>query len=85
METDQKGGFMIRLRIAIAGAQNELLIEQDISAEEAMATIDGSLGKSGTLIWITDRKGRRTGVNAERIAYVEVEEDDARTVGFSVS
>jgi hypothetical protein len=35
------------------------------------------------VIWLTDTKGRRVGVPATRIAYVEVDEDGgSKRVGF---
>lgn len=34
-------------------------------------------------MWVTDTKGRRVGVNIDKIAYVEVDDGAAsRTVGF---
>ena len=38
-------------------------------------------GKS--VLWLTDVRGRKVGVPAERVAYVEIEHDaDAKRVGF---
>ena len=35
------------------------------------------------MVWLTDVKGRRVGIPADRIAYVEIEEDGAtQHVGF---
>ena len=35
------------------------------------------------MVWLTDVKGRRVGAPADRIAYVEIEEDGAtQHVGF---
>ena len=35
------------------------------------------------MIWLTDTKGRRIGVTADKIAYIEIDEDgDNRRVGF---
>jgi len=34
------------------------------------------------MLWLTDRRGRRVGVPANRIAYVEIARGEERRVGF---
>jgi hypothetical protein len=47
-----------------------------------MKEIETALGED-TVLWLTDRKGRRVGVPAARIAYVELGSPSSeRIVGF---
>ena len=44
------------------------------------------LADDGTILWLTDRKGRQVGVPVAKVAYVEVDPPaSARQVGFGVS
>ena len=47
------------------------------------STIDKALAGDTPVVWLTDVKGRRIGIPASRIAYIEVDEDGAnKRVGF---
>ena len=62
----------------------ELSLEIDGSAEDVIKAIEDALGSdSRAMVWLTDIKGRRVGAPADRIAYVEIEEEGAtKHVGF---
>jgi hypothetical protein len=73
----------MEVRIGVIYSTRELTIETDESAEAVVAAFDGALSKSDALLWLTDNKGRRIGVPADKIAYVEVAADvGGRKVGF---
>jgi hypothetical protein len=73
----------MEVRIGVVYSSRELTIETDESADEVAAAIDGALSKADALLWLTDNKGRRIGVPADKIAYVEVAADvGGRKVGF---
>ena len=46
------------------------------------ALVDEAMKKSG-LVWLTDSKGKQIAVSAGRIAYLEIEPERSRTVGFA--
>jgi hypothetical protein len=71
------------LRIGVTHTPKELELELDGTADEVVATINAALKDGAPMVWLTDAKGRRVGVNADKIAYVEVIEDGAsKRVGF---
>ena len=53
------------------------------TADDVVATIDAALGAGSAVCWFTDAKGRRVGIPADKIAYVEIDEDgSSKRVGF---
>ena len=73
---------MVEIKIGIQHAARELTLETDQTAEELEKAISTALaGKSG-LLTLTDDKGRKVIVPAEKLAYVEIGEPTARRVGF---
>ncbi len=73
----------MELRIGVVHTPKELSVELDGTADEIVATIDDAVKGGAAIVWITDTKGRRLGIPADKIAYVEVDEDGAnKRVGF---
>ena len=73
----------MELRIGVVHTAKELNLELDGTADEVVGTIDKAMADGAPVIWLTDTKGRRVGVPATRIAYVEVDEDGgSKRVGF---
>jgi hypothetical protein len=76
----------MEIRIGIVQSMKELDIElpegtdRDALAKEVEAALEGD-----RLLWLTDRKGRRVGVPAARIAYVEFTTTSERIVGFGAA
>lgn len=63
--------------------QKELTLELDGGADDVVARIDAALAGDGPMVWVTDVKGRRVGVPADKIAYIEIDEDgSSKRVGF---
>lgn len=76
------------VRIGIVQSVKELDVElpEDADRDEVVADIEATLRKDDAVLWLTDRKGRRVGVPAAKVAYVEVDAPAAeRRVGFGVS
>jgi len=73
----------MELRIGVVRTAKELTLELDDGADDVVARIDAALAGEAPVVWITDAKGRRVGVPADKIAYVEIDEDgSAKRVGF---
>lgn len=72
------------VRIGVSRTTKELEVELPDDAEAG--AIESDLAEalsSGGVFWLTDRRGRRVGVPAGQIAYVEIgSPDDARRIGF---
>jgi hypothetical protein len=73
---------MVEIKIGIQHAARELALDTDQTAEELEKAVSAALaGKSG-LLTLTDDKGRKVIVPAEKLAYIEIGEPTARRVGF---
>jgi hypothetical protein len=74
----------VDVRIGIVQTVKELEVElpEDADRDAVMAQIDEAL-TSESVLWLTDRKGRRVGIPAAKVAYVEVGAPTSdRRVGF---
>jgi hypothetical protein len=75
----------VDVRIGVLHTPKEIDIEMgdDVDRDKLIESIEESM-TSGTVLWLTDRKGRRVGVPIERVAYIEIGEPaaDHRRVGF---
>jgi len=73
----------MELRIGVVRTAKELTLELDGTADEVVGTIDAALSGGSAICWFTDSKGRRVGIPADKIAYVEIDEDgSSKRVGF---
>ena len=73
----------MELRIGVVHSPKELSVELDGTADEIVATVDQAVKDGAAIVWLTDLKGRRLGIPAGKIAYVEIDEDGAnKRVGF---
>ena len=73
----------MEVRIGVLHTPKELSLEVEESAEEVAKAFDTALKSEGAVLWLTDAKGRRVGVPAARVAYLEIETGSgAKRVGF---
>ena len=75
----------VDVRIGVTHAPRELELElaEDTDAEALSAQVNEALGDEDAVLWLTDRRGRRVGVPARRVAYVEIgAPGEERRVGF---
>ena len=61
----------VRIGIVQSMKEIEVVLPEDAKREKVMKEIETSLSDD-TVLWLTDRKGRRVGIPAARIAYVEL-------------
>ncbi len=72
------------VRIGLTQTPKELEVQlgDDADADALRDQVDAALA-AGSTLWLTDRKGRRVGVPAEKLAYVEIgSPEDGRRIGF---
>jgi hypothetical protein len=74
----------MEVKIGVIYSAKELTVELDGgTAEEVISAVEDALKGSAPVIWLTDKKGRRVGVPSDKVAYIEVaEEDAAKRIGF---
>lgn len=73
------------VRIGVTQVPKELHLEMgdDVDRDQLVADIEAKIVAAEGIVWLTDRKGRRVGVPAAKLAYVEVgHPEDAHRVGF---
>ena len=72
----------MEVRIGVKGAPRELVLDSNLSVDDIQAAIDAALKDGSPTVTLTDEKGRRIIVAADKLAYVEVAESEGRRVGF---
>lgn len=73
------------VRIGVTYSPKELDIElPDDTDPDAIKNDVQSAVADGSVLWVTDRRGRQVGVPAEKLAYVEIGSADTdRRIGFN--
>jgi hypothetical protein len=72
----------VEVKIGVQHANRELVLESEQSPDEVQELVSEALnGKTG-LLQLTDDKGRRVLIPADRLAYEEIGEPTVRKVGF---
>ncbi|MBD0706914.1 MULTISPECIES: DUF3107 domain-containing protein [unclassified Streptomyces] len=72
----------MEVKIGVQHAPREIVLESGQSAEEVERAIADALAGKAQLLSLSDEKGRKVLVPAEKIAYVELGEPTVRRVGF---
>ena len=73
------------VRIGIIQTTKELDVElgDDATHEKILKEVEDAFAEPESVLWLTDRRGRRVGVPTAKIAWVEVGSDaEERRVGF---
>lgn len=74
----------VDVRIGVSDSPKELEVElpEDVDRDALTGDIEKSIS-DGTMVWLTDRRGRRVGIPAAKIAYVDLGPADSdRRIGF---
>ncbi|NNN09021.1 MAG: DUF3107 domain-containing protein [Acidimicrobiaceae bacterium] len=76
----------MEIRIGIVQSMKELSVElpEGTDRDTVEKNVESAL-EGDKLLWLTDRKGRRIGVPAARVAYVEFSTVSERNVGFGAA
>jgi hypothetical protein len=72
---------LVEIKIGIQHVARELTVETDSTAAEVEDELRRALS-DGTLIALTDAKGRKVLVPADKVAYIDLGQEQTRTVGF---
>ena len=73
----------MEVRIGVQNVSREVVFESTEGAAEVAAAVSASLEK-GTVLTLTDDKGRQVLVPAAVLGYVQIGESEKRGVGFGV-
>lgn len=72
----------MEVRIAVQNASRELVVESAQSSEEIAQAVRDALTSTDGLLVLTDDRGRKVVVPADRLAFVDIGEESMRKVGF---
>ncbi|TCO34291.1 uncharacterized protein DUF3107 [Kribbella steppae] len=72
----------MEVKIGVQHANRELVLESEQTPEEVQEAVAAALSGKSNLLQLTDDKGRRVIIPADRLAYVEIGEVSIRKVGF---
>jgi hypothetical protein len=76
----------IRIGVTYTPKEIELEMADDDAGDKLVEQISASVGEEGSMLWLTDKKGRRVGVPTAKLAYVEIGAPrNERRVGFTPS
>ena len=74
----------VRIGVIYTPKEIEIELADDADRDELMRQVEEAVGDEGRVLWLTDRKGRRVGIPAGKVAYIEIGADTGdRRVGFS--
>jgi hypothetical protein len=78
----------VDVRIGVTQAPRDIEVElaDNTSADDLVDKIDAAVSKATGMLWLTDKRGRRVGIPAAKLAYVELDSGaETRRVGFGAA
>lgn len=73
----------MEVRIGVVYTPKELTLDVDGTVDDAVKAIEKALKEGAAMVWFDDAKGRKVGVPADKLGYVEVDADEGpKRVGF---
>ena len=72
----------VRIGVTYTAKEIEVELADDTDRDELVSAVEASIGQRRTaMLWLTDRRGRKVGVPADKVAYVEIGADGGRAAG----
>ncbi|MFB4312674.1 DUF3107 domain-containing protein [Actinomadura sp. 21ATH] len=75
----------MQVRIGVQFVPKELVVETSQSADEVQRALADALAEDRGVLVLKDQRGGRVVVPADRVGYLEIAEEEGRTVGFGGS
>lgn len=72
----------MEVKIGVQYAAREIVLDSALPAEEIEKAVAEALRADLGVLSLTDDKGRRVLIPADKLAYVEIAESEPRRVGF---
>jgi hypothetical protein len=73
----------VRIGVTYTGKEIELEMADDASRDEVRAQVEQAVSNGGSVLWLTDKRGRSVGIPSDKVAYIEIgSPGDDRRVGF---
>jgi hypothetical protein len=71
----------VEIKIGVQDSPREVALECDMTADAVQAAVQAAI-ETGSLLTLTDDRGRQVFVPGSRITYVEIGAPSTRRVGF---
>ena len=62
----------IRIGVTYSPKEIEIEMDDDAAGDALVEQISASVGEEGSMLWLTDKKGRRVGIPTAKLSYVEI-------------
>ncbi|WP_375028160.1 DUF3107 domain-containing protein [Actinomadura sp. GTD37] len=72
----------MQVRIGVQNVPKELVVDTTQSADEVTDALSDALGDPHGVLVLKDRRAGRIVIPAVRVGYLEIVEDEQRSVGF---
>lgn len=72
----------MQVRIGVQFVPKELVIETSLTADEVEQALRDALADEGGVFVLKDQRGGRVAIPGDRVGYLEIAEEENRTVGF---
>jgi hypothetical protein len=74
----------VRIGVTYTAKEIEVDLADDTDRDQLVSTIEAAIAQENTMLWLTDRRGRKVGVPSGKVAYVDIGADASeRRVGFA--
>jgi hypothetical protein len=75
----------MEVRIGVVHTPKELALDVEGEVDDAVKAVEKALKEGAAIVWFDDVKGRKVGVPADKLGYIEVDADDGpKRVGFGL-
>jgi len=71
----------VEIKVGIQYVNREVVVDTDESAAQVEKSFSDAVA-NGAVLTLTDNRGRRVMIPGDKIAYIELGEENARRVGF---
>jgi len=72
----------MEVKVGVKSVARELVVETDASPDDVAAIVAACASGESGVFDLVDSRGRRVLVPSDKLAYVEIGEQEARRVGF---
>jgi hypothetical protein len=75
----------MEVKLGVTDNPKELEVDIDQSADEVVKIVESALAnETRVVLWLTDSRGRRVGIPTDKLAYIEMSDDNPeKRVGFA--
>lgn len=71
----------MEIKVGVENTPREVALESELTSEQVTAAVEAALA-NGTVLSLTDDRGRTVMIPGSKIAYVEIGAPSSRRVGF---